>query len=116
MIYTLYLYSRKRKLENHYIISGQIVFLLLYVLFCAITTLILYFLQLSSLDFYVDNNMYFLILTLTFAFSSPFYSRFLLSRIRAGKKKISPIPVDILFTIMASILVISISVLMFCTF
>ena len=92
-IYTLYLFSKSRKLEDHYLISGGLIFLSLQLVILTLMKLICIQLDLSFVDVFFDNRMIYIFLIIMLFFLSKAYAKLSIKRIKAGTlriKKISP--------------------------
>lgn len=106
-IYTLYLFSRKRKLDTHHLTAGTTPFLFLYIGLIALANLIFYISNYSFIGFFDEYKGAILVLTLCFGILPQFYSMYLLKKISLGKKNVKPLPLSIVFSVFACILLIS---------
>ncbi len=81
-IYTLYLYSRWRKLNDHYLYSGAVVFFLLYLNLFTISKLLCLVMKLDFIKIFMKHNFTFLLVTIVCFFLSQFFAKGLIRKIQ----------------------------------
>ena len=87
-IYTLYLFSRYRKLTDKYLASGGLIFLWSHLNLFALAKLICVQLNLSFVDIFYEYRLVYLLVVVLFYFGSISYANFLIKRIQSGTLKI----------------------------
>jgi len=90
-IYTLYLFSRFRKLEDHNLIAGGFTLLLFQLYLIALLKMLCKLLDASFIDIFFDNRLIYIFLVVILFFLSKGYASLLIKRIKAKGLRIKKI-------------------------
>lgn len=92
IIYTLYLYSRFRKLSDRYLVSGGLFFLFFHLLLAAFVKILCIQFNINFIDLLYTNRLTYIIIIFLGYFGFLWYAKFLIRRVRVKNlyiKKIS---------------------------
>lgn len=91
-IYTLYLFSRYRKLEDHFLISGGLTFLYLQLNVIAIAKILCLKFSVSFIEIFFQYRLLYVVVTVIVFFLSKFYAQLVINRGRRNYFKIHKLP------------------------
>jgi len=114
IIYTLYLFSKERKIGDDFLMSGGSVFFLFFINLMTILTIIFRLMGKSFGAFFVEYEYFFLAATLICFFLSQLYARYVVKNIEkqnAEIKKITPASILIYAIVSVIFLLLSMSLL-----
>lgn len=100
LIYTLYLYSRARKLEDHFLISGGMIYFFFHLDVLATIKLVCLMSRVSFIDYVSENKVYFFTIILGFSFLAQLYARELIRRQKLGRLSIKRVELSTVFQFM----------------
>ncbi len=110
VIYTLYLFSRERKIGDDYLMSGGSVFFLFFINLMTILTVIFWLMKKSFGAFFVEYEYDFLAVTLICFFLSQLYARYIVKDIEKQNIEVKKLqPASILFYGIASVIFLLLS-------
>jgi hypothetical protein len=92
VIYTLFLISRKRKLKDHYLISGTSTFFILYLNVLSLIALFCWLCHFNFISFFILNEVWFLIITLIGFVASQLYAKKIICQIQKNEIECSSLP------------------------
>lgn len=110
VIYTLYLFSKERKIGDDFLMSGGSVFFLFFINLITILTIIFWLMKKSFGAFFVEYEYLFLGITLICFFLSQLYARHIVKGIEKQNTEVKKLqPVSILFYGIASVIFLLLS-------
>ncbi|PQV55850.1 hypothetical protein CLV53_1485 [Sediminibacterium magnilacihabitans] len=99
-VYTLYLYSRRRNLSQHFLISGALTFLYIYLNFLSLAKLVCLLNRVSFIDLFMRYKFFVFGIILVGFFGSQFYSAQIVKNVRNGKRNIKKVNLEYIWTLM----------------
>ena len=100
IIYTLYLFSRFRKLGDRYLISGGLFFLFFHLDILALIKILCNLLNIDFIEFFYENRLVYVLIILSFYLGSMSYAKLLIRRIKAGNLKVKKIALEKVWSFM----------------
>lgn len=113
IIYTLYLFSRCRKLGDRYLISGGLFFLFFHLDILALIKILCNLLNIDFIEFSYENRLVYVLIILSFYLGSMSYSKFLIKRKRSGNSNVKKIPLEYVWLFMVSSMIFFLIVMIY---
>ncbi len=101
IIYTLYLFSRCRKLGDRYLISGGLFFLFFHLDILALIKILCNLLNIDFIEFFYENRLIYILIIFSLYLESMSYAKFLIKRKRVENSTVKKITLEYVWLFIA---------------